>query len=156
MDGEKLDLCLLLFRNLYGCNFLRPTIHEESTEVCMKTYIFNFFFLSKKAAFFFFRQYAYLTLFYFLWKCLLFFQAKQMHIRKEKHTENMLNVYMIYSLGDRHNHEKKNLFCAKNVKKKETNIFYYHWISVNPVKNSNTSNLVKWWRVNILLLILFF
>lgn len=51
---------------------------------------------------------------------------------------------------------KNILLCAKNVKKRNKYFFYYHWIFVNPVKNSKISNLIKWWRVNILLLFLLF
>lgn len=157
MDGEKLDLCLLLFRNLYGCNFLRPTIHEESTEVCMKTYIFNFFFHQKRRLS---SSSANMPIWrYIFWKCSLVYKPSKCisEKRSTQNTENMLNVYRMYSLGDQHNHEKKILLCAKNVKKKRNKYFFdYHWIFENPVKYSNSSNILKWWRGNILLFILFF
>lgn len=40
---------------------------------------------------------------------------------RESHRKHAKNVVMMYSLGDRHNHEKK-LFCAKKCEKKVTNI----------------------------------
>lgn len=47
---------------------------------------------------------------------------------------------------------KKKFYFVQKMWKKKQFFFYYHWIFVNPVKNSNKINLLKWWRVNILLL----